>query len=570
MSLAQENILDRIDNWESILNSITNPVIIMGLDKTVYFLNHAAEETLDMPKEKCMGKSCQIFNTPYCYNSNCCIEKFLRGEEGQIQYGPRESITRVNISLLKNMKTDETLGYISISTDIRKLIETQRQLKISEQRYEMALCQSQIAMWSYNPNSNSLIQLNDGQLAVQIFDKTKKIENFPEVTIQNNQIHNDSVQDIINFCEKIKNGEKSCSTTVKFKQWADKYCWINIKSTTVFDENGKLIEVIIVANDITEQKMLEMKYEKEKAYRTAIYAGYIAVYEINLTQNQIVNMPDSLSQELNIDKEDLSYDYLQQKIYAHVYDKDFGAVAQKLNRNYLLEQFNAGQTEVTLEYRNCTQDSCQWIQISTSIFYRDGHDDIYAYIYLKDINEQKLKENELKSRAETDNLTALYNRNAMQDLINLTLSYNDEKYHALMILDIDNFKEINDTYGHIFGDKVLVEISTKIRNICGENSILGRLGGDEFIIFMRDVTNPIIAEEKAKVLCDELRIVYSLNEKTVQISASIELAFAPEHGLTFSELYDRADIAMYCVKKRGKNQWAKYQDQMSNNTLKLL
>lgn len=561
MNIKLDNIFARFDKSETILNAISNPIIIMGFDKTIHFINSAAERILLIPKERCVGKSCEIFNTPYCHNSDCCIEKFLRGEEGQIQYGPGDSITRVNISLLKDMN-DEPVAYISISTDIRELIETQRKLKISQQLYETALCQSKTAMWSYAPAKKCLTQLNDGQLAALLFGDVDTIDNFPESTIENAFIHQDSVTDIHDFCEKIRNNIPECSTTIKFKQWSDSYCWIHIKSTSIFDEKGALIEAIIVAKDITEQKILEMKYEKEKSYRAAISAGYIGIYEFNLTKNELVNITKSLFKELDINRDNSNYDYLQQKIFELANKEDCEELSQQLNRSYLIEQFSQGITAATLEYKMRSNDSYRWVNIFTSIFYRDGSEDIYACVYLKDIHEQKEKEKSLIEKAEKDHLTGLYNRNAIEELINLTLSYNDEKYHALMILDIDNFKEVNDTYGHIMGDNVLSEVASKISNVFDENVIIGRLGGDEFMIFMSDVTNPIVAEEKAALLCRDLRIFYNIQEKRVQISASIGLAFAPEHGLSFNELYKKADLAMYCVKKRGKNQWVSYQDQM--------
>jgi len=161
--------------------------------------------------------------------------------------------------------------------------------------------------------------------------------------------------------------------------------------------------------------------------------------------------------------------------------------------------------------------------------------------------------------AERDLLTNVYNKTSGIEIAENELNVSDEKsLHALFVIDLDNFKGVNDNLGHIVGDKVLVEAAKTISGIFREADIISRFGGDEFVIFATHISDMSFVEEKAVKLCNELRKSYSDGDNVQNISASVGIACFPVHGLTYDELFKHADKALYKIKKQGKDGFAVY------------
>ncbi|MEG2429408.1 MAG: GGDEF domain-containing protein, partial [Oscillospiraceae bacterium] len=128
--------------------------------------------------------------------------------------------------------------------------------------------------------------------------------------------------------------------------------------------------------------------------------------------------------------------------------------------------------------------------------------------------------------------------------------------HALFILDIDNFKNVNDTLGHLTGDKVLVDIAEKIKKSVRMTDICGRIGGDEFVILLKNTPSLAFISAKAKEICTSFKSTLSNQTSTVQISGSIGIAPYNADNLAYTELFVNADTALYNSKKNGKNQFS--------------
>ncbi len=191
---------------------------------------------------------------------------------------------------------------------------------------------------------------------------------------------------------------------------------------------------------------------------------------------------------------------------------------------------------------------------------------------LTDITQQKERIARLTKKAELDPLTKLLNKEEAEERIEKYLSGNpNNQKSALFIIDIDNFKRVNDTLGHQFGDSVLKDIAQKIKGIFRKDDIIGRLGGDEFVVLMQDISSESVIKDKADSLTDAFRHTFSGDQNEYKISASIGIAVCPDHGTAFKELYPLADSALYNSKKRGKDCYTIYSDTikecvMSNKT----
>lgn len=133
-----------------------------------------------------------------------------------------------------------------------------------------------------------------------------------------------------------------------------------------------------------------------------------------------------------------------------------------------------------------------------------------------------------------------------------------ERMQAFLILDLDHFKEINDTMGHTKGDEVLRDVADALRHQFRRDDLIARLGGDEFVILLKHLDSDAVIEKLTGALGQALRKTYTQGETSLSISASIGVARAPIDGTTFAELYPKADAALYAVKRRGKDSFQIY------------
>ena len=173
-------------------------------------------------------------------------------------------------------------------------------------------------------------------------------------------------------------------------------------------------------------------------------------------------------------------------------------------------------------------------------------------IYRQNIDDEKRREIFMLDEMQKDSLTGLFNKAATQQHVRSILQKEPESLFAFIILDIDNFKRVNDRFGHAAGDKVLVEFSQTLREQFRDGDVMGRIGGDEFVVFLK-IPNKEILEKKLRDLTDTLHQNIMTDAGECEISASIGAAVSPDTGNDFETLYKKADKALYSTKKRGKN-----------------
>ena len=170
------------------------------------------------------------------------------------------------------------------------------------------------------------------------------------------------------------------------------------------------------------------------------------------------------------------------------------------------------------------------------------------------------KKKELEDKADTDLLTGLNNKLATERKIKEYMAKHPDKQSMMFILDIDNFKKINDTMGHAFGDEVLRSLGTQIGSIFRATDIIGRVGGDEFMVFLKDIPNDETILKEARKVEEFFKNFQAGEYVKYKATASIGVAVFPQEGAEFEALYKAADQGLYKAKKRGKNQLAFYRD----------
>lgn len=216
---------------------------------------------------------------------------------------------------------------------------------------------------------------------------------------------------------------------------------------------------------------------------------------------------------------------------------------------------------VTCTYRINVQGSPRWCKvIARPLWVMEETNELTGMIgKLIDIHEEHIELDRLKQIARYDSLTGLYNRAYACKAIEEALkeSRAENKKFALLLLDLDYFKNANDQYGHQFGDRVLEEVAIKVRNSVRANDICARIGGDEFLIFME-------YKDNIELLVDRVYQAIGGRYENFVIAASMGVALAPENGMGYDLLFLHADKALYAAKKNGRSHYCFYDDSMQD------
>ena len=175
------------------------------------------------------------------------------------------------------------------------------------------------------------------------------------------------------------------------------------------------------------------------------------------------------------------------------------------------------------------------------------------------IDAEKQAERALQDKAERDSLTRLLNKDAGRRQAEAYITGLDGKANcALLIIDLDDFKQVNDRFGHLFGDAVLTKAAKEIKKLFRNQDIIARIGGDEFMVLMRGTSDKALIQSRCARLITIFRNVFRDQNYNLPLSCSIGVALAPEHGSSYTELFHRADEALYRAKNLGKNNFTFY------------
>ncbi|MCI9083111.1 MAG: diguanylate cyclase [Lachnospiraceae bacterium] len=241
---------------------------------------------------------------------------------------------------------------------------------------------------------------------------------------------------------------------------------------------------------------------------------------------------------------------LEDILYCEDYGEFFG----------MLERASAAEEKGMLEYRVNVADFGEspifaWHRtIYKSVPGEDGK--ILRILgRTEDITREKHLQDEIEQRLKQDDLTGLLNKSTTKSEIEGFLKDNVRGNHALFLIDVDNFKMINDTLGHMFGDSVLINVAKKIQELFRATDVVGRIGGDEFMVFMK-YTDFYQAKQKAENICKSTKQVYHGRDgEEIQVSCSVGVAVYGTVKESYSSLFSKADMAMYQAKEAGKNQY---------------
>lgn len=336
--------------------------------------------------------------------------------------------------------------------------------------------------------------------------------------------------------------------------------WILNKGRLVSEEGEEHFHCVLL--DITEsRKAQEALNISEERYRIVCEQSNDVIFEYNIVEHTVFHSPNF--------RKTFGYPAIEGN---YPFDSvENGAIHPEDADRFLglFDQVRGGVPYAEEEVRIRRADnSYLWCRIQVSTILDRHGNPVKAIGKYVDIDQQRRERENLIARAERDALTGLYNKETTRILIERSLERSKEdQHHALFIVDIDDFKGINDHLGHLFGDAVLSETAQEIQAIFRSSDIIGRIGGDEFLVFLQDIGDERMVKQKAKVLESVFRSTYSGASRDYKISGSVGIAQYPKDGSHYTELFQKADQALYHAKSHGKDNFAIYDEKIGQNCL---
>lgn len=309
------------------------------------------------------------------------------------------------------------------------------------------------------------------------------------------------------------------------------------------------------------QESYETKISSEEILRIAADHSNAFVFEYN-AETHILKR--KTGRENSLFSEEIIRDLPDSVVQKGVLEPDsvrtfvdaFEQIGQQESVSVIIQTISGGQPE--------------WYQILMKNIYDEKHriiNTVGAVIDVTEIKKQQervreeaRRKEEFRRKAERDRLTGLYNAEAAAEKIDAILAAgpNREGHYLFVFMDLDNFKQVNDTFGHHYGDRVLAEMAGILSEKFRDDAIAARLGGDEFILFFPNDTGFAAVEHIFAELVEQCDRTYEKDGVKVSVSASFGIAMAPEHGGTFEELCQNADTALYEVKRNHKKGYRLY------------
>ena len=314
------------------------------------------------------------------------------------------------------------------------------------------------------------------------------------------------------------------------------------------DESGAIVGAVAVNEDITSQRRIAEDLGESEARFEAMFEYSIEAMLITAPDGRVLSANREALNLLRYTREELLA-CPQPDILAHDDARTKTLLEQR-------EQIGHVHGETTI----LRKDRTSFPGEISSVLYRDMRGEIKASLTLRDITQRKLAEEKIAFLAYNDELTGLANRSFFMRTMERAL-VQGQRYPreiALLMLDLDGFKEINDRFGHETGDRVLQQIARRLRTCVRESDTVARLGGDEFVLMLEQpggiekvavIARKVLAATSAEI---------SANGHRLSVTASIGITHFPRDGRDFNTLLRAADTAMYRAKSKGKNRWQVY------------
>lgn len=365
-------------------------------------------------------------------------------------------------------------------------------------------------------------------------------------------------QDII-FQEDLKvamdNFEKHCADPdfpydqiVRYRHKNGSTVWIRCRGMAIRNTMGKPIRMLGAHSDISDLKYAEQEISRlTDEYERVFNGTQDAMFLVKVLETgEFRYIRNNHSHQV---KTGLILEHLTDKTPKEILGDTLGAFVEE-NYQKCVDKRSSITYEEELNFQG---ETFIWLATLTPII--QGDKVLYIVGSATDITERKKLELELAKNANYDKLTDLPNRRLFFERLERAIleNHRDDKRFALLFIDLDGFKDVNDAYGHKIGDEVLIAVGNRLLNVVRKSDTVARMGGDEFTIIARNVEDQHSIKVLVEKIQESIKKSITVGDIKCKVNSSVGIAIYPDHGKDGDTLLRHSDSAMYAIKKSGKN-----------------
>jgi len=538
---------------ESIVKNVLVGISVEDADGNFTFLNPAAAALLGYSADELIG---QHWTTVVPPDQHAIVRTALRrrrrekGNFYELEIIRKDGTRRcILVSGSPQFEEGYYLGAQAVFTDITPQKQAEKEIRELNQYLESVIDNANVWLNVLDKEGNVLVwnkaaEEISGYLREEVVGHNKIWEwSYPheeyrkELTAHTKAIIRDG---------KVREGFE---TTIRCKDGSSKVILWNERR--LLDTKGIPVGSIAVALNITERKQAEEALrESEERFRQFFENEPGYCYMIS-PEGVILDVNIAALNALGYKKEELAGKPLK---------TTYAPESLPRMKQLFVKWKETGELSDEEMVISTKEGDRRTVLLSTSVVKdRDGKT-LHSVSVQKDITERKRAEERLAHIATHDPLTGLPNRQALNDRLDLELSHahrNKQKL-AVIMLDLDHFKNVNDTLGHSMGDQLLKAVGNRLTSLQRKSDTIARLGGDEFMLILPEISETVVAEEITRKLLDAVREPYVIDGHKLCITTSIGVVIYPEDAEDRETLVKNADIAMYRAKEMGRNTYQRY------------
>jgi diguanylate cyclase (GGDEF)-like protein/PAS domain S-box-containing protein len=537
----------------AIVESSEDAVYAVRLDGSIVSWNRGAEILFGYSKHEMLGQNISTIVPPdRSQEVRRNIERVVSGQtvsqQETVRRGKdgREIDVSISVSAICNSE-DQVIGVSAICRDISVRKATERDLRETEEFLQDAQVIGGLGYYVLDIGSG---RWTSSDVLDEIFGIGKNYERTVEGWTH--LIHpDDRALMAAYFAEEVLGAGKKFDKEYRAVRQCDgSVRWLHGLGKLAMNSEGRPVKMRGVIRDITERKTAELQLrESEQRYRTA--------FEMTLDAVNIVRAEDGKQIDCNQAFLDI-FGYTREEVIGRT-SREMGLWEDFQDREQLREQVQRHSVCRNMEARfRKKSGEVFWGLVSTSGITLDGVP--CRLSVTRDISEDKKTEAEIRDLAFHDPLTGLPNRRLLVERLEdaLVADHRKGRSRALLFLDLDNFKTLNDKFGHPGGDRLLQEVARRLLDGTRENDLVARQGGDEFVVMLSELSDTEdVARAKAKVVGEKILAAiarpFQIDGRDCVCTASIGITVFMDHLSTASEILRQADIAMYEAKDSGRN-----------------
>ena len=411
----------------------------------------------------------------------------------------------------------------------------------------------QSEMFEFNEKRKAIFFHTDRSF---LFGEKKSEDHFPDCWIESEMVHPHYAEHFANMFSEVEKQEELSGQEMLLKSKKGTYEWFHIKTRHLGKAQQDIHTIVAIIEPANQERAMELEYIRTSDFYQAVLSDAAAYAEVDVESGH-VNKTGGLWSKYSCG-ENAAGNFtktLEKNVDQVVFQDDREEYREYLNLDNMKEFYQQGiHTRKFCFRRIMDNGQLCWMNLSVHIFQERFSKNMYALLYLDNVDAEKKLEIAREIAANRDPLTDVYNRRTFEEEVRKYMDGEEDACGYLLLLDLDDFKSINDQFGHAEGDHVLKRLTEILLSIFRRKDIIGRYGGDEFLVFVKSVRKKEILEKRLQ------EMFLALQESShTPFTCSVGIVFIEKQEFSYEENLKKADIALYESKQKGKNRYAYYE-----------